>query len=360
MDIKHQIFVSSTYKDLIEERKEVIHALLELDCIPSGMELFPATDEDAWSLITEVIDGCDYYILILAGKYGSTNSDGIGYTEMEFDYAVSQGKPVICFIHQNPEELPAGKVEPTDKGKENLKTFRSKAQEKHCKFWSTPHDLGAKVSRSLIQLKKKHPSEGWVRGRYAADQKMLSEIEEMRRRIAELELENLSNKNLPPSNFEKLKNGKDTYRVVRDLKIDSKGNIKDIDLEPTWDTLFSYCGAALYGECTSEELKQKTQLAYWHSVPKEYVKFNKFTDIIIPMVCLDQIRIQFQALGLMDAGTKKRAVSDTNAYWKLTPFGEKYLIQIKALKKEGSDSKLLGALLGVSSVDSHQEVNILG
>ena len=36
-----------TYKDLAEERKEVIHALLELDCIPAGMELFPATDEDA-------------------------------------------------------------------------------------------------------------------------------------------------------------------------------------------------------------------------------------------------------------------------------------------------------------------------
>ncbi|MDR9828507.1 DUF4062 domain-containing protein [Vibrio sp. FNV 38] len=70
MDIKHQVFVSSTYKDLIEERKEVIHALLELDCIPAGMELFPATDEDAWSLIKEIIDNCDYYILIIGGKYG--------------------------------------------------------------------------------------------------------------------------------------------------------------------------------------------------------------------------------------------------------------------------------------------------
>lgn len=351
MDIKHQIFVSSTYKDLIEERKEVIHALLELDCIPSGMELFPATDEDAWSLITEVIDGCDYYLLILAGKYGSTNSDGIGYTEMEFDYATSQGKPVICFIHQNPDELPAGKVESTDKGKEKLKAFRSKAQEKHCKFWSTPHDLGAKVSRSLIQLKKKHPSEGWVRGRYAADQKMLSEIEEMRRRIAELELENISNKNLPPSNFEQLKNGNDIYPVVQNLIIDSKENIKDIALKPTWDTLFSYCGAVLYGECTSEELKQKIHLAYWHSVPQEYVKFNSFAKIIIPTVCIDQIRIQLQALGLMEAGTKKRAVSDTNAYWKLTSFGEKHLIQIKALKKENSSSKLLGGLLGGSPPD---------
>ena len=73
MEIKHQVFVSSTYKDLVEERKEVIHAHLGVDCIPAGMELFPATDEDAWSLIKEIIDNCDYYILIVAGKYGSTN-----------------------------------------------------------------------------------------------------------------------------------------------------------------------------------------------------------------------------------------------------------------------------------------------
>ena len=51
MERKHQVFVSSTYKYLVKERQEVIHALLELDCIPAGMELFPAADEDAWSLI---------------------------------------------------------------------------------------------------------------------------------------------------------------------------------------------------------------------------------------------------------------------------------------------------------------------
>lgn len=61
---KFSVFVSSTYEDLIDERKEVIQALLELDCIPIGMELFPATDDDQWTLIKELINECDYYILI--------------------------------------------------------------------------------------------------------------------------------------------------------------------------------------------------------------------------------------------------------------------------------------------------------
>ena len=64
-----------------EERREVMQALLELDCIPASMELFPASSEDQWSLIKKVIDDCDYYLLIIAGRYGSTNDRGISYTQ---------------------------------------------------------------------------------------------------------------------------------------------------------------------------------------------------------------------------------------------------------------------------------------
>lgn len=51
MEKRYQVFVSSTFLDLQEERQEIMQALLELDCIPSGMELFPAANEDQWSLI---------------------------------------------------------------------------------------------------------------------------------------------------------------------------------------------------------------------------------------------------------------------------------------------------------------------
>jgi len=99
MDKKYQVFVSSTFRDLQDERKQVIQALLELDCIPCGMELFQASDDDQWTLIKRVIDDCDYYLVVIAGRYGSMK-DGVSYTEREYDYAVSQNKPVIAFLHQ--------------------------------------------------------------------------------------------------------------------------------------------------------------------------------------------------------------------------------------------------------------------
>lgn len=81
MDKRYQVFVSSTYMDLVEERLEVIKALLELDCIPCGMEYFPAASEESWSYIASLIDQCDYYVVIVGGRYGSTTEEGISFTE---------------------------------------------------------------------------------------------------------------------------------------------------------------------------------------------------------------------------------------------------------------------------------------
>src|SRR5436190_3612700 len=111
MEKRFQVFVSSTYDDLQKERQEVMHALLELDCIPSGMELFPAANESQWSLIKRVIDDCDYYILIIGGRYGSVGPEGVSYTEMEYRYAISIGKPTIAFLHADPAEITANKSE---------------------------------------------------------------------------------------------------------------------------------------------------------------------------------------------------------------------------------------------------------
>ena len=225
MERKHQVFVSSTYKDLIEERKEVIHALLELDCIPAGMELFPATDSDAWALITSVIDDCDYYILILAGKYGSVSKDGIGYTEMEFDYAVSSGKPIIVFLHKDIDELKGAKLEKTESLRAKLDAFREKAQERHCKYWESTDDLGGKISRSLVQLRKRNPSDGWIPGRYAADQKMLTDLARLRLRVQQLQEQLSASSSGPPEDSEKLEGGADTYPIS--LRLRTKSSYKE-------------------------------------------------------------------------------------------------------------------------------------
>jgi hypothetical protein len=90
MDKRYQIFISSTFTDLQEERAKVQQAVMELECIPAGMEAFPAIDEEQFEFIKKVIDDCDYYLLVIGGRYGSVSEEaGLSYTEMEYDYADS-------------------------------------------------------------------------------------------------------------------------------------------------------------------------------------------------------------------------------------------------------------------------------
>lgn len=333
MERKHQVFVSSTYLDLVEERQQVIHALLELDCIPAGMELFPATDEDSWTLIKEVIDDCDYYVLIIAGKYGSMNEHGISYTEMEFDYAISTNKPIICFVHQDVEELTAIKTEKLESSQKKLLDFKIKAQTKHCKYWNSPEDLGGKVSRSMVQLKKRHPSHGWIPGRFAADEKLFRTIEDLRNKIETLEKEkDLSSKTALVEHSE-LAQGDDIIAMKFSLRKIEKGKLMETIIEVSWDKIFSYVGTIMLGECTENEFLEKIRLVCWHSLDPKIIQCNDYDQIGIRHVYFDVIKVQLQALGLIIKGKKKRAVSDKNTYWDLTPFGEQYLIKVRAIRK---------------------------
>jgi hypothetical protein len=79
MQPRYQIFVSSTFRDLREERQAALDAILELSHFPAGMEIFPAADATPWELIRAIIADLDYYVLIIGGKYGSTGPDGVSY-----------------------------------------------------------------------------------------------------------------------------------------------------------------------------------------------------------------------------------------------------------------------------------------
>lgn len=164
MERRYQVFLSSTYEDLQEERLGVMKILLELDCIPCGMEYFPAASEDQWSYIRNLIASCDYYLVVVAGRYGSTDSTGLSFTEREYDLAVELGVPTLAFVHSNPESLLVGKVEKGQRAQNRLDRFRKKLRAKLCKGWSTRQELGSVVSTSLTQLIKRHPRIGWVRG----------------------------------------------------------------------------------------------------------------------------------------------------------------------------------------------------
>ncbi len=338
----YQVFVSSTFEDLQEERKEVMQALLELDCMPAGMELFPASNDDQWTLIKRVIDACDYYLLIIGGRYGSTNDNGISYTQMEFEYALETGKPIISFLPKDPANIPVGKCETDAESQRKLEEFKKLAQKKLVKYWENPEQLGSVVSRSMIKLIKDFPADGWVKAGSNVDEKSAKEIvrlqnenELLQKRLEKLAFE-------APKGTEILAQGED--KQVINYSFEVWNNRKDQhqwftdSVECTWDELFVTAAPYLINEAAEIKLQNvlntlirgKAYALVNEQLPSGYKEPRSFE--IFP-TAFNTIKIQFKALGLICLSEKKRPISDTETYWKLTPYGDKVMTQLLAIRK---------------------------
>ncbi|ACN17500.1 conserved hypothetical protein [Desulforapulum autotrophicum HRM2] len=158
-----KIFVSSTYIDLVKEREQVIKACLEMGHIPVGMEMFSAAEEEQWKIIQRQIDESDYYVILVAHRYGSTTEEGISYTEKEYDYAASKRIPILGFVIDYSAAWQPNWIDQDEKKKRSLISFKEKIKNRLVDFWSDKNELHAKFSIALMKAIANNPRPGWVR-----------------------------------------------------------------------------------------------------------------------------------------------------------------------------------------------------
>lgn len=345
---RYQVFVSSTYADLQDERQEVMQALLELDCIPAGMELFPAANEDQWSLIKRVIDDCDYYIVIIAGRYGSLGPEGLSYTEMEYRYALDRGKPVIGFVHKTPGLLAADRCESSEDGKRKLDAFRAYVQKKMCRFWDSPADLGSQVSRSLVKLIKTTPAVGWVRGDLVPELPAAEEILRLRTRIEELEAGLRAVRTEAPEGTASLAQGDDEVDIGFSFSGSASGRSYDAvtyrhSQTVTWNGLFAAVAPLMINEASDSDFCEQVSRFIRDEVVdglqerKELMGLH-LGDFKVTDTDFQTIKVQFRALGLITKSTKPRSVRDTDTYWTLTPYGDTVMTRLRAIERDDDAS----------------------
>ena len=203
MEKKYQFFVSSTYEDLKEERDIAIHAILTMNQFPVGMEMFSAADDDQWQIIKEAIDSSDYYILIIGNRYGSIEeTTGVSYTEKEFEYAVSQGIPVLAFIVDKSVSMAQDRYESDLAKKEKLDSFKEKVKNsgRYVKFWKNKDNLESLISQSIAKAVTRGRRPGWVRTTDFDIDKSHAEILRLTERVHTLEALNAE---LKKENFRK-------------------------------------------------------------------------------------------------------------------------------------------------------------
>lgn len=336
---RYQIFISSTFRDLIDERQAALKAILELNHMPAGMELFPATDNSAWDLIKDIIDASDYYILIIGGRYGSMDESGIGYTEKEYDYAHGKKKPVIPLLIQNPDNLVRQKTETDEIIWNKLKSFRDKIENRHtCVYWSSVDELKAKLILGLTASMKKYPAIGWVRASEIPSDATIRDILNLKQKILELEEQLEKTKIEPPSGIEELSQGDDKVNIdvlfdVRDANYARQSYSSN--LSTSWNEIFSYLGPTMINEAKHVALELAFSSLILGMVRVQFGSRRQFSGgTIVSATARDldfqTCLIQFRALGLIHQSPKKHSVTDSATYWSLTPYGDTLLVQLKA------------------------------
>jgi len=331
MEKRYQVFVSSTFADLKEERNRVMQTLMKMDCIPAGMELFPAVDEEQWAFIRRVVDDCDYYLLIIGGRYGTTTPDGVSYTEKEYDYAVKNGIKVIALIHDRPDEIPAGKSEADPSLRTRLDAFREKAKKgRLVSFWNKPEELPGLVALSLISTIKTYPAVGWVRGNTIANEDLLIQLNDLRKENDSLRAALTNTSPEPIPRIEGLA-GLDEQFAVKICFVfrDGFGAKKCAQtIKLSWKEIFALISPYIVKNPIDSTVKK----ALCNSLVNQINLHGEHH--YLDDQCFQTIGIQLNALGLTKTENDKAPDGTMQRRWSLTPQGEQLMFQLRTVQSK--------------------------
>lgn len=339
MEKRYQVFISSTFADLEEERKEVMEAIINLNCFPAGMEMFPAADIEQFEYIKTIINQSDYYILVIAGRYGSVAEDGKSYTEKEYEYAIEKGIPVLVFVKNDIENILATKTDKNTELKEKLLKFRENAMKNRlAKLWDEKVELKYKVSDSLSKVFKMNPRDGWIKGDTPTNTATLIELEKLRKEkeLLEKKIEELTLKINEKKKIQEFSQGDDLFKIEYKYQEyeeypeypeypeygDREYHDEYIDI--SWNKISIILAEMIRDGCIIEEkAKEKFEWSLINYMNKGY-NMLKISD-----KTFNTIKYQLEAIELLD-------ISTNSGYevFSLTDNGKKMLRDSLIIKRE--------------------------
>ena len=158
---RYQVFISTTYPDMQSARQALMLPLLDLGMAPMSMDLHSAETNNLMPVVQRMIDDCDYFVILLGGRYGTLSPLGLSYTHREYIFAATKRKPIVTFIHDQPFSLPAEAREDSREGQVRRDDFARLLENKTLAFrWRDERELSEQVAKVMPDVMRQHPAAG--------------------------------------------------------------------------------------------------------------------------------------------------------------------------------------------------------
>lgn len=332
---KYQVFISSTFTDMRAERQAAVEAVLLADHIPAGMELFSAGDKSQLDVIRKWIRDSDIFMLILGGRYGSIEPDsGLSYIELEYNYAQSLNKPFFAVVLSGSALERKAKSSSDVFEKDNrtkYDAFKQRVLGKISSLVDDEKDIKLYAFKAISDAIENNKLAGWVRESEAVNiQPLVDQIEQLSTSNSELrdEVERLDALAGQSTAIENIAGLDDKFRVNVTCDRHSWRETGRVTWDTTWGAIFSMIAPRLISHPNDAQVKDY--------LSNEVVKATGINDgyqEYIDEQDFQSIKIQLQALRLVQVDFAKPAAGSGTLTWKLTEFGTAKMYELRVARK---------------------------
>lgn len=152
-----KVYISSTYKDLLDYRKAASEALRKIRYDVIRMEEYVARDQHTRAACEADVAACDIYVGIFAWRYGHIpehdNEARRSITELEYRKASGEKTCLVFLLSDDapwPSTMRDAETGEGDSG-ERIRKLRAELKERCAGYFSTPDNLATEVIAAVYQ-----------------------------------------------------------------------------------------------------------------------------------------------------------------------------------------------------------------
>jgi hypothetical protein len=190
MNRKLRLFVSSTMRDLANERDAVCRRLDSFNFEAVNAEAWLPTGMKTWPRIAQEIESSDVFVLILGERYGwipqtgPQSHEGLSVTHLEYKQACSLGIPILPFLKKLDFETSDRESEDAQKRDAFRTEVSDWAEGQSVALYELAGDLADSVGQSLVALLTNEFLRRQIRARAPQTARTLRQMENAQSRPA--------------------------------------------------------------------------------------------------------------------------------------------------------------------------------